>query len=347
MVNQKMNSMQRVLTTLGHQEPDRVPLFLLLTMHGAKELGMGIREYFSKSENVVEGQIRLLNKYGHDCYFGFFYAPTEIQAWGGEVVFYDDGPPNSGEPFIRSFSQIDKLKSPVIANTPVLQEVLKTIRLLHAKAAGEIPVLGVALSPFSVPVMQLGFEAYLELIYNEPDLFKRLMAVNQHFCIEWANAQIEAGATAICYFDPVSSPTIIPRDLYLKTGYQVARQTISEIKGPTATHMASGIALPILGDLAETGTGAVGVSAAEDLNKLKQASSGMLSLIGNLNGLEMIHWSREEAEGAVKEAIAKAAAGGGFILSDNHGEIPYQVPDEVLLAIAEAVREHGNYPLKM
>jgi uroporphyrinogen decarboxylase len=347
MVNQKMNSMQRVLTTLGHKEPDRVPLFLLLTMHGAKELGMGIREYFSKSENVVEGQIRLLNKYGHDCYFGFFYAPIEIQAWGGEVVFYDDGPPNSGEPFIRSFSQIDKLKPPVIANTPVLQEVLKTIRLLHAKAAEEVPVLGVALSPFSVPVMQLGFEAYLELIYNEPELFKRLMAINQQFCIEWANAQIEAGATAICYFDPVSSPTIIPRDLYLKTGYQVARQTISEIKGPTATHMASGIALPILGDLAETGTGAVGVSAAEDLNKLKQASSGMLSLIGNLNGLEMIHWSREEAERAVKEAIAKAAAGGGFILSDNHGEIPYQVPDEVLLAIAEAVREHGNYSLKM
>ena len=25
-----MNSMERVLTTLGHKEPDRVPLFLLL-----------------------------------------------------------------------------------------------------------------------------------------------------------------------------------------------------------------------------------------------------------------------------------------------------------------------------
>jgi uroporphyrinogen decarboxylase len=347
MVNQQMTSMQRVLTTLGHQEPDRVPLFLLLTMHGAKELGMGIREYFLKADNVVEGQIRLHRKYDHDCYFGFFYAPTEIQAWGGEVVFYDDGPPNSGEPLISTIDQINYLKPPVIAETPVLQELLKTIRLLHKKAAGEIPVLGVALSPFSVPVMQLGFEKYLEIIFNEPELFKRLMAVNQQFCIEWANAQLEAGATAICYFDPVSSPTIIPRDLYLKTGYLVARDTIGQIKGPTATHMASGIALPIIGDLAETGTGAIGVSAAEDLRELKQVSSGKLSLIGNLNGLEMIHWSREEVEMKVKEAIAKAAAGGGFILSDNHGEIPYQVPDEVLLAIAEAVREHGNYPIKM
>jgi len=347
MVNQKMTSMQRVLTTLGHQEPDRVPLFLLLTMHGAKELGLTIKEYFSKAEYVAEGQLRMREKYSNDCLYGFFYAPVEIEAWGGDVIYHDDGPPNSGNPFVINPAMINNLKIPEVKDAPCLIKVFEAIRLMKKEIGDEAPIIGVVMSPFSLPVMQLGFEAYLELIYNEPELFKRLMAVNQQFCIEWANAQLEAGATAICYFDPVSSPTIIPRDLYLKTGYLVARQTIGKIKGPTATHMASGIALPILDDLAETGTGAVGVSAVEDLRKLKQVSSGKLSLIGNLNGLEMIHWSREEAERAVKEAIARAAAGGGFILSDNHGEIPYQVPDEVLLAIAEAVRTHGNYPLKM
>jgi uroporphyrinogen decarboxylase len=346
MVERNMTSMQRVMTTLGHKEPDRVPLFLLLTMHGAKELGMELSEYYSKAENVVEGQARLLEKFGHDCYFGFFYAPVEIQAWGGEVVYYKDGPPNSGEPFIKSFNQIKQLKPPAIAGVPILQEVLKTIGLLHEKANGQVPVLGVALSPFSVPVMQLGFEAYFELIYQEPKLFNLLMEVNQQFCIAWANAQLAAGATAICYFDPVSSPTIIPRELYLKTGFHVAKNTINKIKGPTATHMASGLAMPILNDLAETGTGAVGVSSAEDIGKLKQAGCGKLTIIGNLNGLEMIHWNRQEATEKVKDAIISAAAGGGFILSDNHGEIPYQVPDEVLFAIADAVRTYGQYPIE-
>jgi len=42
-----MTSLQRVLTTLEHKEPDRVPFFLLATMHGAKELGLSIKEYFS------------------------------------------------------------------------------------------------------------------------------------------------------------------------------------------------------------------------------------------------------------------------------------------------------------
>ena len=44
------------------QEPDQVPFFLLLTMHGAKELGLSIKEYFSKAENVAEGQLRMQKK---------------------------------------------------------------------------------------------------------------------------------------------------------------------------------------------------------------------------------------------------------------------------------------------
>jgi uroporphyrinogen decarboxylase len=59
----------------------------------------------------------------------------------------------------------------------------------------------------------------------------------------------------------------------------------------------------------------------------------------------MRRWTPEQAELAVKRAIAKAGPGGGFILSDNHGEIPFQVSDEILLAIREAVDRWGRYPL--
>jgi len=83
----EITSMQRVLTTLEHKEPDRVPLLLLVTVHGAKELGVSIKA-----------------KYRHDCIYGFFYAPIEVEAWGGEVIYPDDGPPNSGLPFIGRFT---------------------------------------------------------------------------------------------------------------------------------------------------------------------------------------------------------------------------------------------------
>ena len=345
MKKESMTSMQRVLTTLGHNEPDRVPLFLLVTMHGAKELGMSIKDYFEKAEHVVEGQIRLRAKYGHDCLYTFFYAPVEVEAWGGEVIYAPDGPPNSGRPFISSADMLNRLIPPDIKKTPCLAKVIKATQLLKARTGDDCPIIGVVMSPFSLPVMQMGFEHYLDLMIERPGLFEKLMRVNEDFCVEWANAQLAAGATAICYFDPIASPTIVPREIFIRTGFEVARRTLGRIKGPPATHLASGRVLPIINDIVQTGAAVVGVSCVDNLTDIKAACRGQISILGNLNGIEMRRWSAKEADEKVRQAILQAGPGGGFIVSDNHGEIPWAVPDETLLAIGEAVRRHGIYPI--
>lgn len=341
-----MTPFERVTAALEFQEPDRVPFFLLLSMHGAKELGLSIQTYFSKPEYVIEGQLRMQVKYQHDCLYPFFYAPVEVEAWGGEVLYSENGPPNSGRPIIQSHEEIAGLAPPRVEDCPSLVKVLKAIRGLKQKAGNRIPIIGVVMSPFSLPVMQMGFEPYLQLLYEHPEKFAKLMKINEAFCTQWANAQLAAGATAICYFDPVSSPTIIPRKMYLNTGHPVAKRTMQAIEGPTATHMASGRCLPIIDDILATGTGMICASAEENLTDIKNAVAGKLPIIGNLNGVEMRRWSPGEAENEVRQAIAKAGAGGGFILADNHGEIPFQVTEEVLLSFSEAVHKWGRYPLK-
>lgn len=342
----RLNSMERVLKTLGFQEPDRVPLFLLLSMHGARELGLSIRDYFSRAEHVVEGQLRMRARYGHDCLYALFHASIEAEAFGAETIFRDDGPPNVAAPVIRSAQDILSLEAPRVRDSAGLLRGLDAIRQMKARVGNEVPIIGVVISPFSLPVMQMGFEGYLDLLIERRALWDRLMAVNEAFCVEWANAQFEAGATAIGYFDLCASPTIVPRDLYLDTGHRVALRTLPLVNGPTATHLASGLALPVIEDLVATGTAIVGVSAQEDLSALKSAAAGRITLLGNLNGIEMRRWSAAAAESAVKEAIATAGPGGGFILSDNHGEIPWQVGEDTLDAIAEAVRQWGQYPIR-
>jgi uroporphyrinogen decarboxylase len=343
MKKSEMTSMQRVLTTLSHKEPDRVPLFLLLTMHGAKELKISIKEYFSKAEYVVEGQLKMLKKYKNDCIFPFFYASLEMEAFGGEVIYTDDGPPNAGAPVIKSIEDIVNLRPPVVKDSKPLLKVLMALKKLKREVKDKVPVIGVVMSPFSLPVMQLGFERYLEVMLNNPEMFQRLMQINEEFCVDWANAQLEAGATAICYFDPVSSQTIITREQYLNTGYKIAKSTIARIKGPTATHFASGRCYGIVNDVAETGTAIIGSSTVEDISMIKEACKGKLTVLGNLNGIEMCRWSEEDTMIIVKNIISKAAPGGGFILSDNHGEIPFQVPENILLKITEVVQKYGTY----
>ena len=340
-----MTSMQRTLETMGFKEPDRVPLFLLFTMQGARELGLSIRDYFSKPEYIAEGQMRLLKKFQGDCVNPFTYAASEIVAWGGDVIFRDDGPPNAGKPIIMTNADIETIEVPSVEDSPSLLSGLQTIELLKKRVGTDVPIMGSVISPFSLPVLQMGFEAYIELMYGEPDLFWKLMKKNEQFCVAWANAQLEAGATAIGYADPLASPDMTPTDLYRKTGFIVAQRTIARIRGGVATHLASARTLSRIDDLAKTGTIGVGVSTFDDIGEVKRAINGRMVLIGNLNGIEMRRWTPEMAEANVKETIAKAGRGGGFILSDNHGEIPWQVPDSVLFAISAAVKKWGRYPL--
>ena len=188
MKNETMNSMQRTLTTLGHKEPDRVPFYLFLSLHGAKELGISLKEYFAHSENVFEGQMIMSEKYRDDCISNFYYGPADVEAWGGEVIFNDDGPPNSGLPFIRNYSDIDDLRAPDIGDSKILQRILKSTKLMFNEVQDTVPIIGVVMSPFSLPVMQMGFGEYLELIYGDELKFRKLMEVNTQFCVNWANA---------------------------------------------------------------------------------------------------------------------------------------------------------------
>lgn len=344
-----MSSLERILTTISHKEPDRVPLILNPTMHPARDMGIPLKKYFTSSELVAQGLIATREKFGTDAYIGFHYSPVEYEAFGGEVIFREDGPPNSGRPIIRTGDEIDTLTAPVVEETECLQVVLDMIKTLKKDAPDDAPIFGVAISPLSLPVMQMGFEDYIRLIYSDEIRFNRLIEVNKRFFMDWATAQIEAGASGIIYYDPVSSPTIIPPELYRKTGLKIAKELIPKVPGPVVTGFASASVLPILDNVLSTGTVGVAVwgGGHEKLSDIKQKCAGKATVIGNLNGIEMRHWTREKAFSIVKQVISDAAPGGGFILSDNHGEIPLQVPDEVLFAIRDAVYEYGRYPISV
>ena len=75
-------------------------------MHGARELGLTIRDYFAGPESVAEAQLRMQARYGHDCLYAFFYASIELEAWGGETIYGEDGPPNAGSPIVRRSEDI-------------------------------------------------------------------------------------------------------------------------------------------------------------------------------------------------------------------------------------------------
>lgn len=340
-----MTSMERVLKTLGHEEPDRVPLFILISFYGAKLLNMPIETYFSEPQNILKAQKLARERFHTDCYYSFHYASLEFEAFGGRTIFQEMGPPIAGDPVIK-LEDIDGLMVPDIKAYPKMVQVLEAISLLKEDAGMEHPVAGVVMSPFSLPIMQMGFEAYLDLLINDPVAFEKLMKVNEKFCLDWANAQFEAGATFLAYFDPMLSTRMMPKTFTKDTGFKIANRMLSQFKGPAVIHFASGESLDLSDLVLESPAVGAAVSCNEALGDIKASYQGQKTVIGNLNALELVHWNQEELESHVTNLMEAAGPGGGFILSDTHGEIPWQVPEQQLEKLSMIVRQWGTYPIK-
>jgi uroporphyrinogen decarboxylase len=340
-----MTSMQRVQAVLSRREPDRVPLFLPLTMHGAQEVGMPLGQYYSSSRAVAEGQLRLRAKYADDIVYTFFYAGIEYQAFGGEVEFFDDGPPNAICPLISRAGLVRELSVPRVSESLPLARVLAATEQLAHRLAGTAPILGVVMSPYSLPVMQLGFAQYITALREEPALMALLIEMNEEFTVAWANAQLAAGATAVAYFDPLASADVVSREVFHRVGLPVMHRTISAIKGPRVTMLASASVTDVLEDLLAAPAAMINVGVEDDLAAVKAATRGRAAIVGNLNSIQMRRWTPQQAQQHVRSALAAAGPGGGFLLSDCHGEIPTQVSGEVLGEIVAAVAEFGRYPM--
>ena len=338
-------SAQRVGAALAGREPDRVPFFLPVTMHGARAVGVPLRDYLQRPADVVEGQLRLRARFGHDFVTSFLHASLEAEAFGGESIRYDDGPPNAGEPPLRGAADVLALVPPRPEEVPGLRRTLEVTRALSARLAGDCPVLAAVVSPFSLPAMQLGLPRWFELLHEEPGVAARLVRVNEAFTVAWANALAAAGAGPIVFFDPVASQELVPESLYRPLALPSLRRCLAAIRAPVLLGYASAPCLARVPDVIEAGALGILGSASEPTSAFKAACRDRLVLLGGLDALALASATPAQAAAGARTAIRAGGPGGRFILCEHHGEIPWQVGEEVLDAVAAAVHEHGRYPL--
>ncbi len=340
--SREMTSFERMSTVLRMGIPDRVPVMLVSSTHGARELGLSLREYFSRPENVAEGQLRFTQRIGHDNLDVHYYAVREAEAFGAEVIFREAGPPNLGRPMLRTPADIDTLEGPDPAQSTALRPVLRTAELLAERARGRWAIVGHTMGPCSLPILLMGEAAWLELLlFGSPARRRRMMQITSRFCVAWANALMAAGCDAISMSEPLVSPTILTREQASRLTLPTIRRVVKAIQGPVILWSIG--AIQSTADLVpDLGVRAVSSDPTDDLAEVKRAVAGRIAVLGGLNDLAMITSTPKETEASARRALEQAAPGGGFILS-HQNEIPTPVGDEVLLAVVEAARRWGRY----
>jgi uroporphyrinogen decarboxylase len=223
--------------------------------------------------------------------------------------------------------------------------VMEAIRLLRSELEGRVPLIGFSGAPFTLAsyIVEGGtsknFIKLKMLMYQAPDVYKKLMKKISKTVTDYLNAQIEAGVQAVQIFDTWAG-ILTPQD-YRKYVFSYTKEIISNLRRDEVPviHFAneSATLLPIIKEL---GADVYGIDWRINIDEAASLLGGDAVVQGNMDPTALFH-PVEKIEEIAADIIARGKKTVGHIFNLGHGILP---PTDVrrAQALVEAVHRLGR-----
>ncbi len=338
-----MTGKELLLNTI-HCRPTPRPAWVpFVGVHGAKLIGTAADDYLKSPELMIRGLKQAVDLYKPDGIPICFDLQLEAEALGCQLHWAKAVPP--------SVTSHPLAEGKTIADLPILDgskgripTVLSALRTLKHEIGEDIALYGLICGPFTLALHLLGSEIFLQMI-DDPDAIKRLMAYCTQINIKMANIYLENGADVIALVDPMTSqisPTHF--DEFVAPAINAICNVIREKQGLSALFVCGDVTRN-LDAMVATNAEAVHVDEQINMEHLAQIASEKNKAFGGNIKLTLTLLLGNEND-AQREVISLFDTCGktGFILSPGC-DLPYDVPPENLMAIAEIV--HDEYAREM
>jgi uroporphyrinogen decarboxylase len=215
-----------------------------------------------------------------------------------------------------------------------------TLRRVIETTGGEVSVHGEVFSPFSQMLELLDYGAGLVALLDDPGKFRACLARLAEGAAALAALHVDAGAHAILISSAFAGAGFLSREQYEEFVLPFERALIARIRErgdvPLYTHTCGAIGDRL--DLIEA-TGTNGIDTLDppplgtvDLAEAVRRTKGRLFLKGNLDPVgTLLRGSEEDVRAAVRERLAIAGPGGGYILSSACSVAPRTSPANLTL----------------
>jgi uroporphyrinogen decarboxylase len=342
----ELTSLERVLRALRREESDRVPHFEWI-------IDRRVREAICPGCTLEEFTLRM----GLDAILtgpDFAKEPAGPNRWRNEwgVVSEDTGQEHAFpvEGPIRTLEDLERYVPP----DPRAPGRYRSLERLVARHKGRLAV-GVHLNDvFSIPRNLMGFENLLMAFASDPELVRRLVALSVDVNLAMAEEVARRGADFVFTGDDYAStrgPFVSPAMFreFLAGPLRRVVQGFKALGLPVIKHTDGNI-LPLLDMILDSGIDAldpIDPVAGLDIGEMKRRIGHRVALKGNVDCARTLTFGtpREVVE-ETRAVLAKAAAGGGLILSSSNS-IHASVQPGNYLAMWNALRMYGAYPIRL
>jgi uroporphyrinogen decarboxylase len=344
-----MTGKERIIKALQLKEPDHVPHFEIgFDREVKRKISPGnfrIADYFKWDATLVDD--RAIPGYRQET-FGSRGEYFRDQ-WGvtrkvtTELIAYPV------EPAIKSEADLWKWKPP----DPDLDWRYTKIRETVRENQGEKAIMATFADPFDVGSDIRGAVNFFADFIRRPDAVDYLITTIGDYYARYIRNCAEAGVDII----------FIAGDYATATGPMVSPQKLANHVIPTLKKLvetahrhgiyvikhSDGNIMPLVEMILSTGINGlhpIDPNGGMNLLHMKKEFGHRVCLLGNVDCSYTLSWGTvQEVRAEVKKCIRDAAAGGGYICTSSNS-IHSAVKPENYIAMVEAIREYGQYPIQ-
>lgn len=211
-----MNSIERMIKTLNHEEADRIPVYPLINSVSRKSLGITYEEWTKDIHKCAEAIIKTTDELDLDCICTLVDLSVEAADFGQELLYFDDKAacPNDKNRVIKDEDDYEKVKYVNPLETPRMSEHIELARLLVEARGKEKPIVGFVFGPLGILSMLRGQSELFVDTLIEPELLHAPLEEITKTLIDFCDGLIDAGVHAIMFDTLFASASIMSEEMW-------------------------------------------------------------------------------------------------------------------------------------
>jgi len=246
--------------------------------------------------------------------------------WGGP-----DRMPESGPPIFQTAEDITIPSN--LMNRPSCAVPLRALSMLRKELGEEAAVCGKVMGAWTQAYHYFGLQQFLIKTITEPDEVKRILEKLLPVTIQFAQAQLDAGADCILLADHATRDLCSPRT-YTNFLQNMHTQLVETIPAPIILHIC-GNTFDRIGMIAQTGVACFHWDTKTGTPAYVRKLAGeKLALMGGINNIRLLQGAPDEIT-----AMASTAVANDIDVIGPECAIPLAVPLANLRAITSNGRE--------
>jgi len=329
-----MNSFERYTGMIKGGGVDFVPRIPILMQFAEEYIRSDYEAFASNYRILVEANRRCAQDFGFDQLSTISDTYRETQGFGGKVTYFKDGVPRCTQP-LENVKNISVLLQPDPLTSERMADRVKAIAEYKKFYGGKYSIMGWVEGPAAEAADLRGVTNFLMDTIEDIDFLYSLMDLCVKAGIDFAKAQIEAGADTIGIGDAIASQ--VSSNTYealIQPWEKLLVKAIREMGAYVRLHICGNIT-HLLPGIADLGVDILDVDHMVDIVRVREIAGSNVVISGNINPVGgVLHGT----PGSIREYINKTYKSVGNPFMVNAGcEIPSGTPVENLKAFCEPV----------